>query len=68
MLRLSLYSESVKFPDLRAGNAIRHFMPEEILITTPVFGKPTPWQAISSLRSDLGGMDVDDGEGEGHVA
>ena len=23
---------------------------------------------ISSLRSDLGGMDVDDGEGEGHVS
>ena len=70
VFRISLYDESVKFPDLWAGKAIRHFMPEEILITTPIFGKPTPRQAISasSLRSDLGGLDVDNGEGEGHVA
>lgn len=69
--RISLYDESVKFPDLRAGKAIRHFMPDDIHAARgPVFGKPTPWQAISasSLRSDLGGLDVDNGEGEGHVA
>ena len=53
------------------GNEIRHYMPDDIHAARgPVFGKPTPWQAISasSLRSDLGGEDVDDGEGEGHVA
>ena len=32
VFRISLYNESVKFPDLWAGKAIRHFMPEEILI------------------------------------
>ena len=70
VFRILLYDESVKFPDLWGGKAIRHFMPEEILVITPIFGKPTPWQAISasSLRSDLGGLDAEDGQGDVHIA